>query len=287
MDFITQRKCGFIAKPPVTILTAQGTGADMWTGPPADAARAVVAANPKAAFWQPIGNYPAAVFPMGQSVRAGVEEGQRLLTDVYPTGPIILIGYSQGALVTSKLYRDVILNGPLAHRKTDVLAAVTYGNPMRAPGVARGNVAAGWPMPSQVDGRVTGGIAGPDDLTAEQTPANWYDYVGVGSDGGATELYANAPVGANPKSGEDGPGLIETQIYNIVQQATVSDVLAIAADVAKILIHPISEIVSIVEALVNGGLFAAAGPNADHDTYDIAPSVNYLNTIVGTYAGGE
>jgi hypothetical protein len=284
MDYATQLKCEFVRKPPVTILTAQGTGVDMWTGPPADTARAVVAANPKAAFWQPIGEYPANVFPMGPSVQQGVAEGQRLLTNVYPTGPIILIGYSQGAIVTSKLWRDVILNGPLAHRAKDVIASVTFGNPLRAPGVANGNVFAGWPLPNQVDGVVTGGISGTDDLRPEQTPAFWYDFVGIGGDGGASELYTNAPVGADPWTAEGPVGVLETQIYNIVQQATFADVLAIAGDVVKVFANPIGEIVTIVEALINGGLFVVAGPNADHNTYDIGPAVRYLNQVVAAHA---
>jgi hypothetical protein len=56
------------------------------------------------------------------------------------------------------------------NRVNDVIAAVTWGNPCRATSVANGNVFAGWPMPGDVDGVVTGGIAGPDDLTPAQKP---------------------------------------------------------------------------------------------------------------------
>ena len=54
-----------------TILTWQGTGADMWTGFPAQTASAAQQANPNVFYWQPVGNWPAATYPMGPSVAAG------------------------------------------------------------------------------------------------------------------------------------------------------------------------------------------------------------------------
>jgi hypothetical protein len=266
---------------PITILTWQGTGVDMWTGFPAQVARATQNAYPKVFYWQPVGNWPASAYPMGPSVDAGVAEGQRLIQEVHTTGGLIPIGYSQGAICASHWWRDVVLNGPCQNRINDVIAAVTWGNPCRSPGIANGNAFAGWPMPAAVDGVVTGGIAGPDDLTPAQTPAFWYDFVNTIAGPNNNDLYTDAPTGTNPWTAEAGPGLIETQIYNIVQQATAPDIFAIISDALKV-VDPatsVTEVLSIVEAIINGGLFAAQGGNAAHYTYDIAPAIAYLQQI--------
>jgi len=76
----------------------------------------------------------------------------------------------------------------------------------------------------------------------------WGDFVntiGVGND-----LYADAPIGPNPWTAEAGPGVIETQIYNIVQNATSSNIFAILRDALK-LVTPatsVDEIISITES---------------------------------------
>jgi hypothetical protein len=38
----------------------------------------------------------------------------------------------------------------------------------------------------------------------------------------------------------------------------------------------VDEIISITEAIVNGGMFLAAGPNAAHYTYDTTPIYNFI-----------
>jgi hypothetical protein len=60
---------------------------------------------------------------------------------------------------------------------------------------------------------------------------------------------------------------VETSIYNVVQQATFIDVVAVAEDLAV----P----VGTVEAIINGLTFAAAGANAPH--YRYGP---YVPTVV-------
>lgn len=262
----------------------------MWTGFPAQVAQAAQNTYPNVFYWQPVGNWPAATYPMGPSVAAGVAEGQRLLTQVHTSGPVIVIGYSQGAICASHLWRDVILNpnGACHNRVNDVIAAVTWGNPCRAPGVANGNVFAGWPMPGDVDGVITGGIAGPDDLTPAQTPAFWYDFVNTLAGPNNNDIYTDCPVGPTPAANEAPAGAIETQIYNIVQQATASDVFAIVFDVLK-LVGPdgFAEALAITQAIVNGGLFAAAGSNAAHDKYDIAPAITYLQQLGASRAASN
>ena len=107
--------------------------------------------------WVPTA-YPAAVYPMGASVNTGVAQ---LITNIQasPLGtPKGLAGYSQGAIVTSTVWRDYILNpsGSLHAYLPDFEAggSVTWGNPMRAPNVCNGNTYAGWAPQSG------GGISG-------------------------------------------------------------------------------------------------------------------------------
>jgi hypothetical protein len=109
-------------------------------------------------------------------------------------------------------------------------------------------------MPANVDGVVTGGISGPDCMTAADvashllTPVThfWGDFVNTIGDG--NDVYADAPVDPNPWTAEAGPGVIET--------------FAILRDAVK-LVNPrtsVDEIISITEAIVNGGMFLAAVP---------------------------
>ncbi|TDH46251.1 PE-PPE domain-containing protein [Mycobacterium eburneum] len=213
-----------------------------------------LATPPAPAFWQPIG-YPAATFPMGASVAAGRAEVNRQI-GLRPVGtPLILAGYSQGAIITGEVWSQDILGADGVHhdRLPDVLGIINFGDPLRCPGIANGNKVAGMPMPTELDGVTTGGIAGPKCLTADQTP----DFLlSCALDG---DLYACAPVGDNPWSAEAATGRVETGIYNIVQQATFLDVVAIAED----LLTP----VATVEAIVNALGFFAQGTNAPHWQY--------------------
>ena len=145
----------------------------------------------------------------------------------------MLCGYSQGALVVAKTWRDHILNGSLNHRLSDVSGVITFGDPMRCPGIANGNVFAGQALPKDLDGQTTGGIAGPDCLTPDETP---HFYLSFANDG---DLYASAPVGADPWHNEAPAGADETLIYNIVQNATVADVEAIAEEVLQVITKPL------------------------------------------------
>lgn len=216
-------------------------------------------------FWQPIG-YPAAVTPMGPSVQAGRAEVNRQIS-LRPLGtPLFLSGYSQGALVTDFVWRDDILNplGMHHNRLNDVRGIVNFGDPMRCPGKANGNLVAGFPLPKKADGVTTGGIAGPADLTPDQTP----DFLlSCALDG---DLYAACPVGDNPWKSEGSAGRVETNIYNIIQQATVLNILSIAKD----LFMPIGTI----EAIVNGLTFASAGMNAPHWRYGpfVPPMIDWI-----------
>lgn len=237
-----------------TLFTVEGTGVADPFGPgfSGDIARGLMQVADGLWGWQPIG-YQAAVFPMGPSVAGGVQELAYQISRY--EGKIALSGYSQGAIVVDKVWRDLILNpnGALHHRLNDVVVILNFGDPLRCPGIANGNKYAGIPLPKTADGQVTGGIAGKDDLKPEETPDFLLSFALDG------DLYACCPVGQSPWTNESSVGRVETNIYDIIQQATFLDIISIAKD----LVTPIGT----VEAIINGLTFAAAGTNAPHWQY--------------------
>lgn len=253
------------------LLTLNGTGVPDPFGPgfSADLGRALGVINPwqaiankldglrapeSAVMWQPIG-YAAAVFPMGPSVEEGRAELVRQIA-MRPVGtPLFLSGYSQGAIAVARTWALDILatTGQLHNRLPDVRGVIQFGDPTRCPGVANGNVVAGFPLPKKLEGFTTGGIAGPGCLRPSQTPDFYLSCVMP------NELYSNAPIGDNPWTAESHVGDVETNIYEIVLQPTFKDIV----EIAKALFMPIAT----VEALYNAITFFAAGTNAGHWQY--------------------
>ena len=279
LDYATQKALGMLApapppRPVATLITVNGTGIPDPFGPgfPADLGRAMERTAPGLYYWQPIG-YPAAVFPMRPSVEAGAEEVV-LQINRHP-GRFVLCGYSQGALVTNRVWRDEILNpaGRLHHRRDEVLAIITYGDPQRCPGIARGNTYAGQPVPRKLNGHVTGGIAGPDCLTAEQTPENFLSFANNG------DLYAAAPVGADPWNVTTEVGHNQTLIYEAVMEFDGTDLIGLATEITSVLTLPAINALPMVQAIWNGLTFFGQGTRAPHWTYDIAPAVRYLTDV--------
>lgn len=223
--------------------------------------------------WLPL-NYPMATYPMGASVATGITNAIAVL-NANP-GPFAVAAYSQGSIVWSTLWRDHILSptGDLHDRLDDVVAAVNWGNPMRAPGVSNGNAYAGWAMPAEQYGVQTGGIAGTNDLTVAQTPSWWLDFVNP------NDLYTDCPVGT--QAGTD-----EMLIYNIVMSMaapSVGAVIALLESAVVQLSSPIAELIGVIEAIVNGLTFVAAGPSAGHYTYSVDPAIAYLTEVAQQYA---
>ena len=220
----------------------------------------------------------------------------------WPLGtPICIFGYSQGSMVANYIGVNYFLdpNGSLHDRylNGDLAFIFNVGDPNRCPGVAEGNVLAGIPLPPEVDGDVTGGISGPGIpskgvmgcLTLEQTEQlNVYSLVLPG------DLYADAPVGSSPwnsaeevervhrlleqikpmdlqaacaavqanpmpMGSEAAAGYVGTLIFNAVQVTGITNVIKVMLALG----HPIG----MVEEIINGMKFAAAGPNAPHFQY--------------------
>ena len=232
---------GIVAAPTATLLTVNGTGvADPFgAGFPADLARALLTQAEGMWKWQPVG-YPAAAFPMRPSVRVG---RAALCAQIrrHP-GPVALSGYSQGALIVGTVWRDDILaaDGVLHHRLDDVAAIVS------------------------------GGIAGPGNLTPEQTPDFLLSFANDG------DHYTCAPTGLDPWKKETELGHQERIIFDAVQDATVATVSAIATAVAEMLDEPVERIVPRVRSIADGAFFLGSGAGGPHARYDIAPAVRFL-----------
>jgi len=261
------------------VMTVSGTGVDMWNQGGCQPAAVAAELNASLCFWQPVGNYPAATVNMGTSVADGVNELVRLWNDVYPTGSKILLGYSQGGIVVSHFIRDELLSpkGRCYGKANQLVAVATWGNPCRLVDFASGNEFAGWPLPAKRDGVPTGGIAGPDCLTAADVAPHlatrvthfWGEF--VNTLGAGLDLYTENPDGT-------AAGSVETMIYNLIQRFNLTSVLGFVAVAEKLLTaEAMPEAIGIFEAILNGGLFAAQGSNAAHFTYDITPIVTFIN----------
>lgn len=117
-----------------TLLTIHGTGQPdpFGIGYPADIARSVLDLY----WWQPVGNYEAAAVPMNHSADHGEAEAVRLISDpaIVP-GPTAFADYSQGSICGGRV-RNRMRAGKL---RGELIAAVSFGNPMRPAGSYAGN----------------------------------------------------------------------------------------------------------------------------------------------------
>jgi hypothetical protein len=243
---------------------------------------------------------------MGPSVRAGIEALVRQIN--LWIGKFALTGYSEGAMVVDRVWRDEILNpkGRLNHRLKDVIGIVNFGDPMRCPGIANGNLRAGFPIPKPVYGYTTGGIAGPQDLKPEETP----DFLlSCDNDG---DMYVAAPVGDTPWIQETGVGHDMTICFNVVQDFDGPNVLAIVEEAMSLIgmaapgfnlaslvelgVGALSgalgkvpatgartpgHVVAIVEALLQAGMFIGTGLSAHGDYGKHMPAMVDFLTQVG------
>ncbi|AEK09955.1 endolysin [Mycobacterium phage Rey] len=261
LDYETQKALGVLEALKPWLFTVAGTGAFWDAGYPADIARAVADLY----RWQGV-NYPATAFPMGDSVDAGIAELVKLIKqrlDRYPAAKFVMIGYSQGAIVTSMVWKRYIKGTSLEER---IIGSITYGNPCRELGVANGNVAEGIPVP---EGR---GIA---DDRLQSTPLWWYDFAHGANSPFGRDIYTDTP--------DDDAGEMMTAVYRAVQKLKNlwSGVDSILEQVGEIIKRPIPEIYAAFRAIVYGGQFVTTQPWATypHTNYTIDHAVAILRRI--------
>lgn len=174
-------------------------------------------------------DYPAQAFPMGPSIDAGIENLVKYISGT--PGTFAISGYSQGAIVTCKVWRDEIMNpaGRLHDRKDDIFAHVTWGNPIRCPGIANGNGLVPIPPPGDIYGHLSGGVGGPDDLTPWQTP-NWHiDFAHTG------DHFASCPTGPDPWTDEPQVGELQTAMYNFVCRGVIAGPNSLLLEMGKLM----------------------------------------------------
>jgi hypothetical protein len=263
LDYNTQDALGMIVheSPELPVLfTVQGTGVDMWTGYPADTARALAGIYQ----WQPTGNYPASAFPMQPSIDQGRDELKLQLRNWLTGGRKgALAGYSQGAIVTSLVWKYDIANpaGELHDLLPNIIGAVTWGNPVRELGKANGNKAASWPIPEGmgiVDDRIVG------------TPEWWLDFAHGANSQWGRDLYTDNP--------NDAGGLDMTAVWHIVQNLDIGELIG---RLGELLTHPVEAIPAALEALLYAGMFFLCG-TGPHVDYDIDPAISHLRSIATT-----
>ncbi|AYN57203.1 lysin B [Mycobacterium phage BoostSeason] len=323
-DYATQVRLGAVvpAPPPrqrIMVLTFSGTSADMWTGYPADVARAL---DPSIFYWQPVCYGPngiPAIFPMGSSAKSGEVEGLRLLDEkARDFDYIVLIGYSQGALPASRLMRR-ILSGDLQRFKSKLIAGVTFGNPMREKG-------------HTFPGGADPGGHGLDPQCLVNTPDWWHDYAAKGDiytvGSGSNDEKANADMTfiyqlvqgdilgmmfgtGNPldilgllgglgggllgglgggllgggKGGLQLPSGLVLPGVGLGQGGALTDhQRGLVEAVLALLANPFAEVPAAVKAIVSGvGFIATNPPTAPHIEYHIreaAPGVTYFQHAI-------
>lgn len=264
LDWATQVALGLVVvaapKTVGTLFTVAGTGADMWSGYPADLGRAVK----DRWYFQPV-NYPAQAFPMGASVAAGRAELKRLIRNT--PGRIALAGYSQGAIVTSLTWLNDIKDprGELHDRVDDVRASVTWGNPCRERGKANGNLLTGVPVP---EGR------GISDTLLSNTPDWWLDFAHGGNSRQGRDIYTDTP--------DDASGEHMTAIFRLVQK--VSGFLGyngLLEQLGEIVSDPVVELPAMLRAVYFGGAFVTTRPFATfpHCCYEVDAAAAFLKSF--------
>ncbi len=213
-----------------TLFSIHGSGQPdpFGIGYPADIARRLTDVY----WWQPVGNYPATSVPMNDSADAGEHELHKLVLKA--PGPVAFVDYSQGSIVGGRV-RNKIRSGEI--NKT-IVAAASFGNPMRPPG--------------SYAGTVDPGGMGIDPVLEYKDPR----CINLAAKG---DLYTTCPAG--------NVGEMERSIFNIVfSDFTGED--SIFEQLLEIVRQPWVEVPAVVFALWNGGLFLVRG-TGPHVQYHI------------------
>lgn len=216
--------------------------------------------------------YPALTANMGASATIGAHNlairidvfAQAFLAAFGFLPPIWIVTWSQGAWAFAIFWRTYVLpeDGLLHYMKDYILSVYNYGDVFRRSGTSRGNDYAGLPVPGKVDGDVDGGIAGPEQLTQEETDVLCIvdgRYV-IKSFNRHGDLYGDAPMGAEPKTKMAEAGQVEYNFFKMIEKTSF---FVIVGGVMGSLIHVIGD----VEAAANVIKFFSAQQNAPHFQY--------------------
>ena len=164
-----------------------------------------------------------------------------------------MIGYSQGAIVTSECWMIDIApqNGRLHWLKPHLHKAITFGNPMRE----RGRV---WPDPG--GSPAPSGSQGIADALMKDTPSWWRDYAHKG------DLYTDV---------EGQSAEYKTAIYKVVMGARIMQGPdSLLSQILEVTQAPVREITAMFGAILDAGMFFAA---------KTGPHINYSSAFAAAY----
>lgn len=193
---------------------------------------------------------------------------------VYPTGPFVLGGYSQGSCATDIVWQQYIYpeDGILHHRIDDCMSIINTGDVFRTANISNGNVWQGIPIPKPKDGGPTGGIGqSANNLTvAESTyvnPTNPLGQPAVMSWNLDGDFYGASAQGA--------AGAVGKSIMDVIFDTSFENVVKVLLDLG----HPIG----MVEEILGAIGFFGAGTNAAHWQYAnqgcVQAMTNYMITL--------
>jgi hypothetical protein len=250
---VEAKRRGVVYKPMV-IINACGTAVGWNIGYPFDLAQALVDAG-LPFINQPIYYGPNGVpgaFPMKKSIDMGVAEGLRLIRVVWPDRDIVLVGYSQGALVIRQIW-DQLTDA----EKGRVKAGVRFGPPDREKGHT---------FPGGIDPGGQG-IVLPNWT---DTPEMIWDFAcgkAFGNSPGQ-DFYATAGYDGNAQSLAD-----ERAIWDIVLNGTLKSAKNLALAVWNVFTKPTQNLWAAANAVLDAGLFFVVEGIVPHTSYGTAQPI--------------
>jgi PE-PPE domain len=205
--------------------------------------------------------YPGETFPMASSVAAGLNYLEAAVAQFSPNpgDQFALVGYSQGAMVTSLFYNS----WRESSRAADLIGGVTFGNPSREAGHT------GTDLPPAAG-------HGLWETRLVDTESKWWDFALPGDPAATT--------------GDDPTGLFTTALFEALQ----GDYDGSLESIARIVLDNPTELLldpgEIVQSLVNifFGVFAPGAPHLAYPTAQLIPgdsrncqqiAVDYLNSL--------
>lgn len=242
------------------LFTVHGTGMADPLGPglPADTARDVLDKY----RWQPIGNYPAAAFPMQPSIDLGYNElvlqiERRLAGN---NDSFAMAGYSQGAVVVARVLKYEILapTGRLHKYLGRLKKVVFWGNPMRQKNLAHWD---NWKY--EVAPADTGGIMEDRLENLEDYDFEVRDYAHKG------DMYACL------KDGEAGEWKIAIQRLIFSVGSFFGGENSLVSQLLELFQRPLAETIAGAQAGVEAIMFFT---NLDQHNYNRFPAVEFLRT---------